>query len=168
MRLARKTGFTTIELMVVLLIMAVMSSLVIVSMGPVLGDARLRTGCRVLISMLSYARSFAVTHRTRTLVIFDRKNSGVSVKARAQDETGEEQLVAVTTPSGRFRRLPQGIMIARVQKPGTTEDASYAGFSELGQSDGAIITVRDQHAKERIILLDRVTGRCEIVAGQSK
>jgi len=161
-------GFTTIELMVVLVIMVVMSSLVIVSMRPVLGEARLRTGCRMLISMLSYARSFAVTHRTQTLVVFDRKNSGVSVRARAQDKTGEEQLVAVTSPSGRFRHLPQGITIARVQKPSTTEDASFAGFSELGQSDGAIITIRDQHGKKRIIVLDRVTGQCEIIAGQSQ
>jgi Tfp pilus assembly protein FimT len=154
--------------MVVLVIMVVMSSLVVVSMGPVLGDARLRTGCRMLVSMMSYARSFAVTHRTDTLVVFDRSKPGISVRARAQDKNDEEQFVAVTTPPGRYRRLPQGVTIVRVQKPGTTEGASFAGFSELGQSDGAIITIRDRRGKERVIVLDRVTGRCEILTGQSQ
>ena len=155
-------GFTTIELMVVLIVMVVMSSVVVVSMGPTLSESRLRSGCRMIASALNYARSYAVTNRTYTRVLFDRAKKGVCVEAYVADQTGEGRMRVVTTPSGRFRRLPRGIEVAYVWKPGIDEEERQISFTQLGRSEDAVITVADERGRERAINVDAITGRCAI------
>jgi len=157
-------GFTTIELMVVLIVMVVMSSVVVVSMGPVLGESRLRSGCRMIASALNYARSYAITNRAYTRVLFDRAKKGVCVEAYVADRTGEGRMRPVTTPSGRFRRLPRGIEVAYVWKPGIDEEERQISFTQLGRSEDAVITVVDERGRERAINVDAITGRCAIKA----
>ncbi|HUV04719.1 MAG TPA: hypothetical protein VMX94_06390 [Armatimonadota bacterium] len=157
-------GFTTIELMVVLIVMVVMSSVVVVSMGPVLRESRLRSGCRMVVSALNYARSYAITNRTYTRVLFDNAKNAVSVHAYAVEQTGEGLMRPVTTPSGRLRRLPRGIQIAHISKPGVEEEERWVSFTELGRSEKAAITVADEQGKVRTVSVDAITGRCAIGA----
>ena len=76
----KETGFTMVELLVVLAMMAIISGMMILSLGPALRDARLRTGCRTIMAALKYARSHAVTERTDTRVIFANDGKGVHVE----------------------------------------------------------------------------------------
>lgn len=154
--------------MVTLVILVVMSTLVVVSMDRALGEARLRSGCRMIVSAMIYARSFAVAHRSYTQVVFDRAANAVSVQSLAQDERGDERMAPLTTPSGRYRRLPKGVEIARVTKPGTEEEEDSVGFSELGQAEDAVVTIRDADGKERLITVDGITGRCAIKTGEER
>jgi type II secretion system protein H len=101
----KETGFTMVELLVVLAVMAIISGAVIIAMGPALRDARLRTGCRTIMAALNYARSHAVTERTDTRVIFANDGNGVHVEEITADDRGEDVIRPVTTPAGRFHRL---------------------------------------------------------------
>ena len=161
-----KRAFTTIELTVALAIMVVMSTLVVVSMGPALREARLRSGCRMIVSALNYARGYAVTRQTYTRVVVDEAGCGVSVEARVRDQNDEERLVPVTTPSGRYRRLPREVVVADVRKLGTDRDERFVGFSQLGQADNAVIRVVDVRGKQRVITVDAITGRCTVAIQQ--
>ena len=165
-RTGNKQGFTTIELMVTLTLMALMSGLVVVCMGPTLREAKLRAGCRVVASALVYARSYAVTHRTNTRVVLDKSEGAVSVLCQAMDERGEEALHPVLTQPGRQHKLPQGIKILAVRKPGVEEEQDLVSFSQLGQSEDAVIVVESANGRERRITVDAVTGRCAIESGR--
>ena len=158
-------GFTIIELMVTLVIIVVMSTLVVVAMDKELSEARLRSGCRMVVSAMIYARSSAVAHRTYTQVVFDKASNAVSVELLARDERGDQRMMPLTTPSGRYRRLPRGIEIARVTKPEAEQEENYVRFSELGQAEDAVVTIQDATGKKRMITVDATTGRCAIKTG---
>jgi len=160
-----KRGFTIIELMVTLVIIVVMSTLVVVAMDKALSEARLRSGCRMVLSAMIYARSSAVAHRTYTQVVLDRAENAVSVQSLARDERGDERMTPLTTPSGRYRRLPRGVEIVRVTKPGTEEEENFVRFSDIGQAEDAVVTIQDAAGKNRTITVDAITGRCAIETG---
>lgn len=148
--------------MVVLVLVVLMSAVVVVSMSPALSDARLRSGSRIVVSMLKYARSYAVAHQTQARVAFDRQENGLVVEAVALDEKDEKVLTPVTTSVGRYRRLPNGVRIVAVDKPGTDEQEDYVGFTEAGKSETATVVIADAKDRQRRITVDAITGRCEI------
>jgi prepilin-type N-terminal cleavage/methylation domain-containing protein len=168
LRTGSKQGFTTIELMVVMVIIALMSGLVVVSMGPALRDARLRTGCRIVASAMVYARSYAVTHRTNARVMLDKPTGAVWVLAQVTDERGETSLRPVLTQPGRRHKLPQGVKIANVRKPGIDEEEDFVSFTQLGQSEDAAILIEGPTGKERIVTVDSITGRCAVTGGKKQ
>jgi len=154
--------------MVTLAITAAMVTLVVVSMGPALREAKLRSGCRIVASALNYARSYAVAHQTYTRVVFDISGRGLGVQAYERDYDGLERMRPVTTPSGRHRRLPQGITIVEIRKAGIEEQEAYVDFSQIGRSEDAMITVADSAGRERSVTVDAVTGRCAVRVGQKR
>lgn len=156
-------GFTTIELMVVLVIIAVMSTVVIISMEPVLRDAKSRSACRVIASALTYARSYAIANRIHTRVVFHTDRNGCSVETFSIGQNGESQTRPLTTQSGRFRHMPEGIQISYISKPGIDVQERWISFTELGQAEDAEITVVDSEGNERIVSVDGLTGRCKII-----
>lgn len=162
LRIALKNagGFTTVELMIVMVIIVLMSAAVVVSMSPALSDARLRSGSRMIVSALHYARSYAVAHQKPTRVIIDRAENGVVVEAMRSDEKGVEQLIPLTTSAGKHRTLPRGLEMSAVEKPGTDQEENFIGFLETGQAEQASVTITDVRGRQRRITVDGITGRC--------
>ena len=160
-------GFTLLELLVVLAIMVILSGVVMATLGPALADARVRASTAQVIAALRYARSHAVSHRTEAAVIFDTERSGISVDERATDAEGVESWQAIGTQGGRFRLLPGGITIAEVTHANTADedkDGIAVVFSPSGQGEDARITLRDAGGIQRVIVVDAITGRCEIAS----
>ena len=165
LRTGSKRGFTLLELMVTLVIMVLMSGVVIASIRPALEDARLRASACMVIAALRYARGYAVSHRTDAAVTFDVERRGVSVQARAQNADGEETWSVVTTQAGRFRSLPAGVEIVDITRPDTaavSDTMTTVTFSTLGQAEDAGIILGDARGHQRIIVVDAITGRCEL------
>lgn len=192
--IGNKHGVTLVELMVALVIMVLLSSLVMVAIGPALADARLRTGVRVVLAQLQYARSYAVTKHTETAVLFDKQSRGTSVvthtlntdstdgttSTTSTDSTDNWQTVA--TQEGAFRALPAGMVITDITRAATaaagdTPDTATATnndetervtFTALGQGEDVSITLQDAQGKQRIIVVDAMTGRCEVTSEQTE
>lgn len=148
--------------MVVMLIFVLMSAVVVVSMSPALSDARLRSGARMIVSMLNYARSYAVAHQTEARVVFDRTENGIVVETKALDERDEEQVVVLTTSAGKYHKLPGGLQIEPVEKTGSDEEQEYISFSRIGQAENASVTITDSKGRQRRITVDGITGRCVV------
>ena len=71
-----------------------MSTVVVVAMGPALAEARLRSGRRMALAALNYARSYAAARQTYTMVALDRERGAVGVRARVRDIEGNERMAA--------------------------------------------------------------------------
>ena len=161
----RALGYTLIELMVVLTIVVLLAGTVVVSMTPALTDARLRAAGRMVIAAFHYARSYAVIHRADTWVTFEMDKNGLGVRTRDRDaETGEvlDEMIALTTTAGRYRRLPEGIAIVAVDKPDAPGSEPTVQFNQFGAAQQAQVTLDDGHGRQRIITLDAITGRCVV------
>ncbi|HEX2949487.1 MAG TPA: GspH/FimT family pseudopilin [Armatimonadota bacterium] len=169
-----KRGFTLIEMLVVLVIIVLMSGVVALSIASSVEDARLSAGARMVIAMMRYARSYAITHHTETAVVLDTQGNGISMQVNEPDDEGVPQWRTLTTPAGRPRRLPEKVQIADVEVNRTsTQDSTDATdtdnndnstviFSVLGQAEDTSITLRNVQEKELNISVDAVTGRCYI------
>lgn len=156
-----------IELMVTVAILAVMSTVVLMAMGPALRDARLRSGCRMVVAKMNYARSYAISHQASSRVTLDKSSGVLSLLALRKDSDGTETLVPVTTSSGKSTRVPKGVTIADVRKPGVPEDEDFVDFSDAGQSEPAVITLEDATGVKKIVVVDSITGRCSVQSNQT-
>jgi prepilin-type N-terminal cleavage/methylation domain-containing protein len=167
-----RRGFTLIELMVVLAIMVIVSGIAVISMQPILSDARMRSGCRMVASMLNYARSHAVTTNSPARVLFvEGKSIEIDVysdsssKSQATSSsasgTGERELTPLTTSSSHCV-LPDGVTITRISKPGGIGDENWLEFGGLGQAEQAVIELTTDHGQKRFVAVDQITGRCRI------
>ena len=111
--LPRARGFTLIEVLVVVLIIAILVSLVAVQLSP---DARhgLREEAARLAALLAHARDEAIT--TGAPLAWQRTDAGYRFLQRGADRTwqpmdGEASL--------RARVLPTGVSVAAIETPAT-------------------------------------------------
>ena len=160
-----KRGFTLLELMVTLFIMVLFTGVVAVSLGPALEDARLGGGTRMVLAALRSARDYAVAHQTDTAVHLGDEANGVGVYIREVDDDGVESWRPLTTPAGRTRPLPAGIEIVDItdsEAGRNTEHDPGVNFTALGRGEDVRITLRDQKQRTRTIVVDGLTGQCEV------
>lgn len=171
-----KRGFTLLELLVAMVIMTVLCGVAMAAIGPALEQARLRAGACTIISALRYARSEAITRRTDTVVQFDREQQRIAVLRHEQTTDGEETWHPVTTPAGRSRKLPDGLVIADIMRESTytsdTQDAQNTQgaqdtqevitFTATGQAENAAIVLHEKRGGQLTILVDAITGQCRL------
>ena len=179
----RHGGFTLLELLVVLVLIVVLSSVVTVNIGPALREARLRAGARQLLAQLQYARSVAITQQTTAAVLFDTTREGTSVMTLSTGADGAGTWQPDTSAAGRFRALPNGVQLATVTvdpgsaAPGAGTTATtpngtgtLISFSVLGQGQNAQVILQETSdaatasapVNQRVVLVDAVTGQCAI------
>ena len=65
------TGFTLIEIMIVLALIAIVSSIAMPSLRGFAASTRLKSTAQAIRDMLNFARDMAITERTSYLVVFD-------------------------------------------------------------------------------------------------
>lgn len=140
--------------------------MVVVAMGPALAEARLRSGRRMALAALNYARSYAAARQTYTMVALDRERGAVGVRARVRDIEGNERMAAVTTPSGGTRRLPRAVQLLRIEKPMAQEQEDFVVFTPLGQSDEAVIVLGANSGATRTVAVEALTGRYAVSSGK--
>lgn len=151
--------------MVTLFIMVLFTGVVAVSLRPALEDARLGGGARMVLAALRCARDYAVAHQTDTAVHLGDEAGGVGVYIREVEEDGAESWRPLTTPAGRPRPLPVGIEVVGVTDPTADEGTEHdpgVNFTALGRGEDVSITLRDPKQRTRVIVVDGLTGQCEV------
>lgn len=155
------SGFTLIELIVALAIVIIMSGIALLSMGPMLRDAKMRSSCRIVASMLNYARSRAAATNSTVRVVFNQDRS-IEVDIANDDPTSADAFRQLTTPAGKHRNLTDGVAITRIVKANGVEDEAWVEFSKLGQADQTVIQLTDNSGQNRYVIVDPITGRCRV------
>jgi len=159
---ALQSGFTLLELVVVVAIVGVVASLVFPALGDGLRRWRLQGGVREVATTLKFARNQSVAARASLQVILDRGRSVYWLDrpgdpARYDPEHAIERGV-------RLFALPKGVRFGEVTAAGPDPGAERVGilFFPKGNSAGADVQIVDGQGGAYRIHVDSMTGRARV------
>jgi type II secretion system protein H len=155
----KQTGFTLIELIIVLLIIGISASIVGIAINRSSGNHQLKTFAREVSAVLRYARSQAVAEK-RMYCFFIDTNAGIlKLYTENTDADSEEKFVQVLD-----RSIPEELQIALA---GRDAASSFIEFYPIGNSTGGVVEVRNRKEKIYFVHVNRITGKVEVKQGES-
>lgn len=165
-KVPRHRGFTLLELMVVLLIIALASGLVGVKVAGTLAHTTLRTAAKRSAAMLRYARTQAVALQEPYRARFELDGGTLQVgpEGKMPQEGEEEAAREVQGAEERFWKLPEGIRFAKAilgDKEMEGESFSIL-FFPVGNSTGGEVVLEDGRERRYAVAVDTLTGSVRV------
>lgn len=140
---AGNNGFTLIEIIIVLLLIGLASSVVVISISSQYGKSLIRAETRKLYAALRHAREMAITRKSEVVFEIGEENTDYAITA---------------SKSQIFRRnLPEGMTIY----------AERVTFYPIGNSTGGTIQLIDKDERKYEIQISSITGRAKVQRIQS-
>jgi len=179
---ASKLGFTLLELMVVLVLMAIMAAMIIPEMRGTYENALLRSTSRDLVSVLNLAYSRAVSINRVHRVRLEPSSGKYFVETRARGAGRGGEFSPVTDVPGAAGKLDQRITI-RIRDSGETlspsepvpsasgsdfgvgdpENVNAISFYPDGTADRRSIQLQDREGFRLSLQINPITARVRIV-----
>jgi prepilin-type N-terminal cleavage/methylation domain-containing protein len=158
----RVTGFTLVELLVVLVIIATLAAVAVPSMSGALQSTALRESAQRLVLTARYARSYAITHGCECRLTFDTAANTYALTYRPDpDEDRFEPVVG----GGRTHRLERGVKFGLV-RAGSGESGGVITFLPTGEADASAVQVTDGSRVFTLLVAER-TGRVTLHEGEA-
>lgn len=176
-----ESGFTLIELMVVILLIAILSAMILPEMKGTFGDALLRSSGRDLVNVFSLAYSRAVSLNQVHVVRFDPAQRKYSLERRARGRGPSAEFAPLKDVTGSSGHWDQRILIELV-KPGEgssdqpppesppVPEAQSAPpqpeaitFYPDGTADATEVLLRDQAGYGLRLHVNPITSRVEVL-----
>lgn len=140
----RTAGFTLVEIMVVVIVMALMAGMLMPNLGGTAGTMRLNASARRIASLFDYCRQSAVATGQVHGIVFDNDNGRFEVvrEEPIDEETSPDApptLTPVSLPGVLDPELPEGVSLASVSAFDTSimsGDEDEEGFRILFFPDG--------------------------------
>ena len=129
--MANRPGFTLIELMVVIAVMAIVSAIALPNMMRWRHDREFTTGMQRTISVMNSARAYAVRENANAVILFDTEENGFRAFVDiTRDQTWNpdvDRLIDVYD-------IPEGIRITRCTFPAVSQNPGQhrAGYQANG------------------------------------
>jgi len=145
-------GFTLIELVVVMVIIAIGALLLVPNLGAWLPNFRLRSATRDIVSTMRAAQMKAVSHNAQYRVNLDEAEIGVARSYILQHHSG-----GVWVNDGALQTLPDGVTLNIDQLP-----AGRVMFNPNSTSSAGSVTLQNRRGLFRKITITPATGRIRI------
>jgi prepilin-type N-terminal cleavage/methylation domain-containing protein len=177
-------GFSLMEIMLVLSIIAVLSTISAPSMRGFAASRRLKTSARTITDTLSFARDMAITERTTHLVVFDITNNrfwlassetfDIQNPAASQGRattasTGQRAAVSRTGGvMGIPKSLGQGVTLLALTTSHNgptqqiTSGVDYVYFTPISTSADTVIFLQNVRENMISITVEAATGRASV------
>ena len=169
---ASKGGFTLVELVVVLCILAVLMAAVVPMYAGSLMWARSDRACRGVAALMRYAGEMAIIEETDYRVCFDRDKGTCWAMRRVHSEEMSEEGAAEKEGNvfeslgerrGEAQALPEGIEFGKVKAQYNDEGEFYfIEFRPSGSCDFATVPIIDADGETTRIHLRGSVGTLEI------
>lgn len=162
-RTPNSKGFTLIELLVVIVVLGIMVTLVIPSMGEITG-ANLRRSARHLTSMVRFLRDEAEAKKMPYRLRFDVSGGHywAEVLTITSDRTAEfKRLSSAISAEGSLT----GSTTFKDVKAGSHPDDPYIQFMPDGWVERTLIHLRDGNDKDYTLIVRPLTGDTELREG---
>lgn len=162
-------GFTLLEIMVVVIILAVLSATIAPNLWSSIGTTRLQTGADQVASMMDYCyHAAAATGRVHG-VVFDAEGKAYRVVAEAppdpdmDDPEEPPRLERVELPGLLGGPLPEGVRLSDASffeedLSKDEEDQTRILFFPDGTTEFAVLTLSDASGDARVITLNGISG----------
>lgn len=154
-------GFTLLELLIVLFIMAVSAAMVLPRIGGSLPGVTLKAGARSVAASLRSARSQAVSQRIPYALVVFKEQQLLGVMPLGVLLESPESAVPV---GYRYYQPPERVRIesAPADVLAQDENRSVIVFYAGGASSGGRITLHDARQRTYAVTVDAITGRIAI------
>ncbi len=146
-----KKGFTLLELIVVLVLVALAAGLVMPSFSRGLRGLEFETAGRDLITRMRHARSQAISKQKVFRVILQKE----------EDETVSDYYIFTNEYEQEIGKydLPEGVSVHTEEEEFPVRINFYAN----GRSSGALFTLKPETGREMKIWVDPITGFSKVV-----
>ena len=184
-------GFTLIEILLVVVIIAIASAVALPSFARSFRGAKLRTSTRLVLGMHRNAQTKAVLGQRYMAILFDQRKGTLELveqgaPERKKDEffgeldgggnAGQGQVFsgsdgsegtgaaapAEQTSSQLVRTLEDGVKILAFDGGKEIEDLYYVSYYPNGMCDGYQIEIGDSENRTATITVDPVTGKAKV------
>jgi general secretion pathway protein H len=144
-----QAGFSLLELLVVLMLLAFMTAVVIPSLGRVLSTAKLKTGSREIAASIRLARSKAASEQQVYLLGFDL-------------ERNEVKLSSLNSTYRKSFELPDGIHLTKVSLLETRVEQEakdpFFYFMPNGNSQSFQVSLRNEQGRALRVIHNNLKG----------
>jgi prepilin-type N-terminal cleavage/methylation domain-containing protein len=154
----RDQGFTILEIMVVLLVLALVVAITYPSLSRGSSTLHMRTCGRDVLNIFRYAREKAVTEQTGMIVTVDRDRQALTLS----DNLGRS--------IGRAYSMPSDVRIHRMALGGTevSEGSLAVRYLPNGSADQAEVLLLSETGAQLRIVSDPMTGGARIESEQGE
>ncbi|MCX7703888.1 MAG: GspH/FimT family pseudopilin [Planctomycetota bacterium] len=163
----RLNGFTLIELMAVILIIALATGIVVTNLDYFSPKYSLRAEARMISGNFEYARSSAIRQNKTFSLVYDLDENSYSVLLPAEtDEEGRILEEERKTAGGSSVKLKYGVKLAAVIMPDgnkTTSGTVQVDISPFGETGSHIVVLKraDDDEQSLYIRMDSYLGTTE-------
>ncbi len=154
-------GFSLLELLMVVSILAIVLGTIIPNLKPLLEGTALKRTTTLLADILRYARSSAIQHSQQTKITFDQESGDILYTVEADPFLSpgvfQEQAVPVQTPD----TLGDLVQIASIQKNtlSGSQEPNVIEFNNDGSTSDTFIYLTDNSQKVFTVGIVGLTGQ---------
>ena len=112
--MSRRAGFTLLELVVVLFILALVTALVAPAFSRSFGQAQLKASTRDLAALCRFARTQAITSQGILEVVLDRRTNSYWLSNVVRTPSARDTEQPLQNLQARIRALPTGVTLTSV------------------------------------------------------
>jgi general secretion pathway protein H len=152
---SKTSGFTLIELILVLAIMAVSAALVVPRFVDSLENVRVKTALRDASNLMRRARVHSVLERKEYQVVVDREAGMLTLQPSQAPDEGE-------TPSLTISGMDLDFTGSNKKKSQEKWSKKYLTFYPMGNSSGGRLSFADSRDRRYAIEINPFTGRVSI------
>jgi type II secretion system protein H len=174
-RAGNLSGFTLVELMVVIIVIGIVTSVMVAEMSGTFEDALLKSNARKLIDVCDAASNRAIAARQTQILRIDPASGKFEVRGRTSGEEANEQ-AEIPTAIGE---LDSRVALV-VREPQTSAEANDNGeepreadpdsilFYPDGTADSREFVFRDRAGVELLLRINPVTSRVRIIEAKAE
>jgi type II secretion system protein H len=171
--LRARRGFTLMEMMVVLVLIAILTAMIIPEMKGTFEDALLRSTGRELVNVIELASSRAISLNQTLRLQLDSASGRYEIDRRSREVTTED-FVPLKDVAGSKGQLDKRISVQIFESSGDSADAAgmempaanpEAGlvFYPDGTADGATVLLKDRAGFRLELRVSAITSRVTIL-----
>jgi prepilin-type N-terminal cleavage/methylation domain-containing protein len=140
-----RRAFTLVEIVVVLLIVALFTTMTAMAFSSSTGGTAARESAGRLLIALRYARGYAIIHGCQCRLAFSRADNSYELTCRIDPTRDRFDPI----PGGRVDRLERHVQfktLSIASRPTGDDGSDVLTFEPTGECDGAVIEVSDGRA----------------------